>query len=90
MIPRLGRSPGEVKGYQFQYSGLENSMDCVVHGVAQTQTRLSNFHFTYMLLYIKQITSKELLYSPGRNTQYLVITCKGEDSEKTRYICMYS
>ena len=31
-IPELGRSPGEGKGYPFQYSGLENSMDCVVHG----------------------------------------------------------
>ena len=35
-IPRLGRSPGEGKGYPFQYSGLENSMDCVVHGVAKS------------------------------------------------------
>ena len=33
-IPRLGRSPGEGKGYQLQYSGLKNSMDCIVHGVA--------------------------------------------------------
>ena len=32
-IPRLGRSPGEGKGYLLQYSGLENSMDCIVHGV---------------------------------------------------------
>ena len=32
-IPRLGRSPGEGKGYPCQYSGLENSVDCVVHGV---------------------------------------------------------
>ena len=32
-ILRLGRSPGEGKGYPFQYSGLENSMDCIVHGV---------------------------------------------------------
>ena len=31
-IPGLGRSPGEGKGYPFQYSGLENSMDCVVCG----------------------------------------------------------
>ena len=31
--PRLGRSPGERKGYPFQYFGLENSMDCKVHGV---------------------------------------------------------
>ena len=32
-IPGLGRSPGEGKGYSLQYSGLENSMDCIVHGV---------------------------------------------------------
>ena len=31
-IPELGRSPGEGKGYPLQYSGLENSMDCIVHG----------------------------------------------------------
>ena len=43
-IPGLGRSPGEGKGYPLQYSGLENSMDCIVHGVAKRQTRLSNFH----------------------------------------------
>ena len=46
-IPGLGRSPGEGKGCPLQYSGLENSMDCIVHGVAKSQTRLSNFHFTY-------------------------------------------
>ena len=28
-IPRLGRSPGEGKGYPLQYSGLENSMGCI-------------------------------------------------------------
>ena len=37
-IPRLGRSAGEGKGYPLQYSGLENSMDCTVHGVAKSQT----------------------------------------------------
>ena len=35
-IPGLGRSPGEGKGYPLQYSGLENSMDYIVHGVAKT------------------------------------------------------
>ena len=45
LIPGLGRSPGEMKGYTFQYSGLENSMDCIVHGVAKSPTRLSNFDF---------------------------------------------
>ena len=44
-IPGLGRCPGEGKGYPLQYSGLENSMHCTDHGVAKSQTRLSNFHF---------------------------------------------
>ena len=35
LIPGLGRSPGEGKGYPFQYSGLESSMDCIVHGVTR-------------------------------------------------------
>ena len=33
LIPGLGGSPGEGKGYTLQYSGLENSMDCIAHGV---------------------------------------------------------
>ena len=37
-IPGLGRSPGEGKGYPVQYSGLENSMGCTVHGVAKSDT----------------------------------------------------
>ena len=37
-IPGLGRSPGEEKGYPLQYSGLGNSMDCIVHGVSKSQT----------------------------------------------------
>ena len=43
-IPGLGRSPGEGKGYPLQYSGLENSMDCIVRGVTKSQARLSDFH----------------------------------------------
>ena len=38
LIPGLGRSPGEGKGYPLQYYGLENSMDCIVHGVAKSRT----------------------------------------------------
>ena len=44
LIPGLGRSPGEGNGYPLQYSGLENSMDCIVHGVAKSRT-LSDFRF---------------------------------------------
>ena len=42
--PGLGRSPGEGKGYPIQYSGLENSMDYIVHGVTKSRTWLGNFH----------------------------------------------
>ena len=45
-IPGLQRSPGEGKGYPLQYSGLENSMDRIVHEVAKSWTQLSEFHFT--------------------------------------------
>ena len=46
-IPGLGRSPEEGEGYPPQYSGLENSADCIVHGVAKSWTRLSDFHFHF-------------------------------------------
>ena len=44
-IPGLEQSPGEGIGYPLQYSGLENSMDCIVHGVAKSRTQLSNLGF---------------------------------------------
>ena len=48
LIPGLGRSPGEGKGYPLQYSGLENSMDCIVHGVAESDvTERLSLHFTF-------------------------------------------
>ena len=38
LIPGLGRSPGEGNSYSCQYFDLENSMDCIVHGVTNNQT----------------------------------------------------
>ena len=38
LIPGLGRSPGEGKGYPLQYSGLEKSMDSIAQGVAESDT----------------------------------------------------
>ena len=43
LIPGLGRSPGEGKGHPLQCSCLENSMDCIVHGVAKSRAQLSTF-----------------------------------------------
>ena len=48
-IPGLGRSPEEGKGYPLQYPGLENSVECIVHGVTKSQRRISNFHFHFWL-----------------------------------------
>ena len=57
LIPGLGRSTGEGKAYPLQYSGLEYSMDCIVHGVTKSQTWLSDLHFTmfYLLIIIIEI-----------------------------------
>ena len=49
LIPGLGRSPGEGKGYPLQYSGLENSIDCINHGVTKSQIQLLNFHFHFKI-----------------------------------------
>ena len=59
-IPGLGGCPGEGKGYPLQYSGLENSMDYTVHGVAKSWTRLSNFHFHFKVCY--SFLSKEQVF----------------------------
>ena len=43
----LGRFPGEGNGYPLQYSGLENFMDSIAHGVAKNWAQHSNFHFEF-------------------------------------------
>ena len=48
LIPGLGRSPGEGKGYPLQYSGLENSVDCIVH--VSGRVGHSDFHFLSSVL----------------------------------------
>ena len=52
LIPGWARSPGEGRGYPLQYSGLENSMDCMVHGVSKSQAQLNYFHFSVVLALI--------------------------------------
>ena len=48
LIPGLGRSPGEGNNYPLHYSGLENSMDYIVHGVTELDT--TDFHFPCLML----------------------------------------
>ena len=63
LIPGLGRSPGEGNSYPLQYSGLENSMDCIVHRVTKSQTRLSDFHFSLHFMHSLKFTFEKF---PGR------------------------
>ena len=71
----LGRCLGEGNSYPLPYSGLENSMDRTVHGVAESQTRLSNFQFHALLMgmgvqktvqrIIRKNLQTELLWDPA-------------------------
>ena len=67
LIPGFGRSPVEGKGYPFQYSGLENSMNCIVHGFVKSQTRLSNFHCHLMVHQFSSVTQSCLTLCNAMN-----------------------
>ena len=75
LISGLGRSPGEGKGYPFQYSGLENSMHCIVHGVAKSQTRLSDFHDMHIQKWRHLPWSGDTVFGPLMSKGYLWNTC---------------
>ena len=53
--------------YPLQYSDLENSMDCIVHGVAKSQTRLNDFHFHFSPVWWHQ--SCQASYMLAQSTQ---------------------
>ena len=69
-IPGLGRSPGEGKGYPLQYSGLENSIEWIVHGVTKSQTWLSNLkkkkypEIPLLGIYPKESKIEKDIYTP--------------------------
>ena len=62
-IPGLRRSPEKQNCYPTLVSGLENSMDCIVHGVTKSRTRPSHFHFPAFC-----IQQKDLLKNGGKIT----------------------
>ena len=63
-IPGLGRSPGEGNGYPLQYSGLENSMDCIVHGVTKSRTPHTHTH-THTQSISQWLSGKESAWNAG-------------------------
>ena len=64
-IPGSGSSPGEGNGYPLQYSGLENSLDCIVHGLQRVGVNWATFtHSWFTLLYSRKwvLQSKYILF----------------------------
>ena len=55
LILGLGISSGAGKGHPLKYSGLENSVDCTVHGVAKSRTRLRDVHFHFLAVVSRAI-----------------------------------
>ena len=94
-IPGLGRSPGEGKGYLVHYSGLKNSMNCIVHGVAKSQTRLSNFHFhIYIYTHTYICIGRSILIDLYRYLDIhryinIYIHCILETQSSCKIICMW-
>ena len=72
LIPGLGRAPAEGKGYPLQYSGLENSTDCIAHGISKSQTRLGDFQKKIVLRPNKDYLSKTCvwLFATPRTVAY--------------------
>ena len=65
-IPGLGRFPEKGKGSSLQYSGLEDSRDCIVHGVTKSQTQLSDFDFHFHLEREYKAVNEALALELGR------------------------
>ena len=81
--PGLGRSPWEGEGYQFQYSGLENSMDYIVHGITKSQIWLNDFHFylglvieTMWLVDVKATRKMDIYWRMGALKLAVKVTAK--------------
>ena len=79
LIPGLGRSPGEGNGNPLQYSSLENPMDrgawyAIVHGVANSWTRLNNFTLLSLMGHHRYLVQKVInLLQPALESFIFVV-----------------
>ena len=90
-IPVLGRSPGEGNGNPLQYSCLENSMDrgaweATVHGIAKSQTQLSNFThtLTHSLSFLLSFLLLTTVITPGSKLKTLILKNFINSSQRVR------
>ena len=85
-IPGLERSPEEGKGSPLQYSGLEDSMNCIVYGITKSQTQLSNFHFLYFFHASNSINIIRIIFSL-KSEKYFGFGNAGNSTSRIFTIC---
>ena len=66
--PWVGKIPWRRERLPLQYSGLENSMDCIAHWAEKSHTRLSSFHFHFHI----SATSFTVWLNPDWYTSHVV------------------
>ena len=72
LIPGLGGSPGEGNSYPVQYSGIENSMDCIIHGATKSwTTQMVNTEIRLIIFFAAK--DGETLYSQQKQDQELTV-----------------
>ena len=95
-IPGLERSPGEGTSYPLQFSGLENSVDCIVHGVAESQTRITSWFFEFWLgkfilgeyiKYTEIFHRYSRIFCPNLITTRFIISSKNIKAKKMIHLC---
>ena len=72
-IPGLGRSPGEGKGCPLQFCGLENSMDCIVHGVTKKSDTTERLLLSVKWMNLEPVIQSEV--NQKERNKYYMLTC---------------
>ena len=79
-ISGLWRSPRGGKDYPVQYSGLENSMNCIVHEVGKSQAQLNDFHFTLNVVLKKDYWDKDWEIQEQNYTHTAILKVRVSDT----------
>ena len=85
LIPGMGRSFGEGKGYPLQCSGLENSTDCIVHGVAKSRTPLSDFHFIHFTV----VQASKNIVTHQKDVSFRIFALCGLLEKAAGFLCVH-
>ena len=91
LIPDLERYPGKGTCYPLQYSGLENSIDCIVHGVTKSQTQLSHSHFhrVHTLFFFFFFFCISVIFLKAMGIVSTIMYISGNQTTPAQFCCCY-